>query len=55
MSFWGWILPVYRTDEDEMIRVAGFDAATYMRIVSFGASIQVLMAELQCNTHSIDI
>ena len=36
MSFWGWILPVYRTDEDEMIRVAGFDAATYMRIITFG-------------------
>lgn len=37
MSFWGWIVPVYRTDEDEMIRVAGFDAATYMRIIAFGA------------------
>lgn len=37
MSFWGWILPVYRTDEEEMIRVAGFDAATYMRIITFGA------------------
>ena len=38
MSFWGWILPVYRTEEDEMIRVAGFDAATYMRIITFGGS-----------------
>ena len=36
MSFWGWILPVYRTTEDEMIRIAGFDAATYMRIIAFG-------------------
>ena len=36
MSFWGWILPVYRTTENEMIRIAGFDAATYMRIIAFG-------------------
>ena len=40
MSFWGWILPVYRTEEEEMIRVAGFDAATYMRIITFGGSHQ---------------
>ena len=43
MSFWGWILPVYRTDEDEMIRVAGFDAATYMRVISFGAQSPVAL------------
>jgi hypothetical protein len=28
---------VYKTNEDELIRVAGFDAAMYLRIISFGA------------------
>ena len=37
LSFWGWLFPVYKTTEDELIRVAGFDAAMYMRIISFGA------------------
>jgi hypothetical protein len=36
LSFWGWVLPVYRTSEEEMLKVAGFDAATYMRIIAFG-------------------
>ena len=36
-SFWGWILPVYSASEDEVIRVAGVDAAMYLRLLSFGA------------------
>ncbi|CAL5228475.1 g11617 [Coccomyxa viridis] len=48
MSFWGWILPVYRTDEDEMIRVAGFDAATYMRIITFGVELFTILTFLCC-------
>ncbi|CAK0785988.1 hypothetical protein CVIRNUC_009201 [Coccomyxa viridis] len=48
MSFWGWILPVYRTTEDEMIRIAGFDAATYMRIIAFGMELFLILTFLCC-------
>ena len=36
-SFWGWIAPVYSASEDEVIRVAGVDAAMYLRLLAFGA------------------
>ena len=36
-SFWGWILPVFGASEDEVIRVAGVDAAMYLRLLAFGA------------------
>jgi len=36
LSFWGWLVPVYKTTEEDMLKIAGFDAAIYMRIISFG-------------------
>ena len=35
-SFWGWILPTLRASEEEVILVAGVDAAMYLRIMKFG-------------------
>lgn len=36
LSFWGWLIPVYKTTEEDLLKIAGFDAAVYMRIISFG-------------------
>ncbi|KAK9840790.1 hypothetical protein WJX81_004889 [Elliptochloris bilobata] len=38
-SFWGWIAPVYSASEDEVIRVAGVDAAMYLRLLAFGCEL----------------
>ena len=35
-SFWGWIGPTLAASEDEVILVAGVDAAMYLRILKFG-------------------
>ncbi|CAL8466090.1 g5626 [Coccomyxa elongata] len=48
LSFWGWLLPVYKTTEEELLRIAGFDAATYMRIVSFGIELFFYLTILCC-------
>ena len=37
-SFFGWIGPTLQTREEELIGVAGIDAAVYMRLLSFGRS-----------------
>ncbi len=31
-----WIIAVYRIKQEEVIEVAGYDAATYMRILTMG-------------------
>ena len=34
-----WIVAVYRIKQEEVIEVAGYDAATYMRILTMGALV----------------
>ena len=36
-SFWAWIKPTLQTPGEELIAVAGIDAAVYMRLLAFGA------------------
>eukprot|EP00884_Botryococcus_braunii_P010053 jgi/Botrbrau1/19049/Bobra.0100s0073.2 len=43
-GFWSWFLPVYRTTEEEVIEVAGMDACMYMRIMSFGRELFMLVS-----------
>ena len=35
-SMWGWIPLVLRYSQDELLELAGYDAAMYLRILSFG-------------------
>ena len=37
-SFWAWIKPTLQAPAEELIAVAGLDAAVYMRLLAFGAS-----------------
>ena len=37
-TFWGWILPVWRASQQEVIAVAGTDGAVYLMMLKFGAS-----------------
>ena len=37
-SFWAWIKPTLQAPAEELIAVAGLDAAVYMRLLVFGAS-----------------
>lgn len=39
-SLLGWILPTLRASEDEVILVAGVDAALYLKIIIFGETLQ---------------
>lgn len=36
-TFWGWILPVWRASQQEVIAVAGTDGAVYLMMLKFGA------------------
>jgi hypothetical protein len=33
---WGWLLPVFRVTDEELVRSAGLDALIAVRIISFG-------------------
>ncbi len=35
-SVWGWIVPTFRYKQDEVVAMAGYDAAMYLRILAFG-------------------
>ncbi len=35
-SLWGWIPQILRYSQDEIVELAGYDAAMYMRILGFG-------------------
>ena len=35
-TFAGWVAPAWSTSQDEIIRVAGYDAAMYIKALSFG-------------------
>ena len=35
-TFWGWILPVWRANQEEVIAVAGTDGAVYLMMLKFG-------------------
>ncbi len=35
-----WIVAVYKIKQEEVIEVAGYDAATYMRILTMGAACE---------------
>ena len=37
-SFFAWILPTWKASEDEVVLVAGVDAAMYLRIFKYGKS-----------------
>ncbi len=38
-SFAGWIVPTYKFNENELVRLGGTDAATYLRLQRFGRLI----------------
>ncbi|KAK9806417.1 hypothetical protein WJX73_004348 [Symbiochloris irregularis] len=38
-NFWGWIMPTLSASEEEVILVAGVDAAMYLRIMKFGLEL----------------
>ena len=50
-TFWGWILPVWRASQQEVIAVAGTDGALYLMMLKFGASQPPAPAapQLACN------
>ena len=35
-KFYGWLRPAWASSEEEVIRTAGYDAAMYVKILSFG-------------------
>lgn len=35
-TFWGWIPRVLRYTQDDVVELAGYDAAMYLRILGFG-------------------
>lgn len=35
-NYLSWLRPAWNTSEEEIIRVGGFDAAMYIKILSFG-------------------
>ena len=37
-TLWGWIVRVWRIKQDDVIELAGYDAAMYLRILAFGAA-----------------
>ena len=37
-SLWGWIRAVWGIQQDDVVSLAGYDAAMYLRILSFGAA-----------------
>ena len=39
-GFAGWIMPTCKLTETELIRFAGTDAATYLRVQSFGKFVR---------------
>ncbi|KAK9811621.1 hypothetical protein WJX72_007134 [[Myrmecia] bisecta] len=36
-TFWGWLKPVHKYTQKEIIELAGMDAAMYLRVLTFGA------------------
>lgn len=47
-----WVLPAWASSQDEIIRVGGFDAAMYVKILSFG---ELLFARGTINFHVVYI
>ncbi len=45
-SVWGWIIPSFRHKQDEVVAIAGYDAAMYLRILAFGELLLVLCTTL---------
>ena len=39
VKFWAWIRPVYSYTQQDIMELAGIDAAMFMRILSFGAEL----------------
>ncbi|KAK9861196.1 hypothetical protein WJX84_002371 [Apatococcus fuscideae] len=39
VKFWAWIRPVYSYTQQDIVELAGIDAAMFMRILSFGAEL----------------
>ena len=37
-TLWGWIVRVWKIKQDDVIELAGYDAAMYLRILAFGAA-----------------
>ena len=42
-SLLGWIVPTLRATEDEVILVAGVDAALYLKLITFGEAFSCLL------------
>ena len=39
-TLWGWIVRVWKIKQDDVIELAGYDAAMYLRILAFGAALE---------------
>ncbi|GMH40978.1 hypothetical protein BSKO_08888 [Bryopsis sp. KO-2023] len=40
---WGWVSPLFAYTEDDITRIAGYDAATYLRVFSFGLKLFAIL------------
>lgn len=38
-TLWGWIVRVWKIKQDDVIELAGYDAAMYLRILAFGGAL----------------
>ena len=44
-SVWGWMIPTFRYKQDEVVAIAGYDAAMYLRILAFGEFLLLSCSE----------
>ena len=44
---WGWILPTWQATEDDVIAVAGTDAAVYLMLLKFGELVEGHVGEYE--------
>ena len=44
-SVWGWILPTFQCKQDEVVAMAGYDAAMYLRILAFGMILLICLLD----------
>ena len=52
-SVWGWIVPTFRYKQDEVVAMAGYDAAMYLRILAFGKLSTLPSPYMRCLLGSI--
>ncbi|KAK9859822.1 hypothetical protein WJX84_005942 [Apatococcus fuscideae] len=48
VKFWAWIRPVYSYTQQDIVELAGIDAAMFMRVLSFGAELFFMLSIYCC-------